>query len=273
VAENKDYYAILQVSRDATPEEIEAAHERLSRLYDPDTSRKSRAAERHAEVQAAFAALSDRTKRREVDKDLRAGEVAVAGAGRPSDFLANRYVVAGALTLVAGVIAILGIIIVFGGDGGDDELVVDPTVAVTTPTPGPTVPAQTPGVADESPPDITGEGEVLESGLAYVDFAPGTGDVAEIGDTVAVNYTGWLQDTGELFDSSISRPSTFQVIIGAGSVIPGWEEGLPGMAEDGSRRLIIPADLAYGETGQGTIPGGATLIFDITLVDILVKAP
>ena len=63
VAENLDYYAILQVNRNATTEEIEAAHERLSRMYDPETSRKPRAAERHAEVQAAFAALTDRTMR------------------------------------------------------------------------------------------------------------------------------------------------------------------------------------------------------------------
>jgi hypothetical protein len=274
VAENKDYYAILQVSRDATPEEIEAAHERLSRLYDPETSHKSHAAQRHAEVQAAFEALSDRTKRREVDKDLRAGEVVVAGAGRPSDFLANRYVVAGALTLAAGVLAILGIIIVFGGGGGDDELVVAPTTPADAPTPGPTPPAQTAGVPDESPPDVTGEEVTLASGLVYIDFDPGTGEVAQTGDTVAVNYTGWLQDTGELFDSSISRESTFPVVIGAGGVIQGWELGLPGLVEGGSRRLIIPAELAYGEGGSGeTIPPNATLIFDIVLVDILTKAP
>ena len=418
MADNLDYYAILQVNRNATAEEIEAAHERLSRTYDPESSRKPHAAERHAEVQEAFAALSDPAKRRDVDRDLRSSEQAVAGSGQPSDFLSSRFVLAAALTLFAGAIAILGIIVLVGGGDGDDSLVANPTVAVTTPapgptlpahapgvplesppqvageeittesglvyidffpgtgevaqigdtvavdytgwlqdtgkmfdsslnraeafqvligvgqviegwdeglagiaeggkrrliippelayadvgagdtippnatlifdielvdiliqappptpTPGPTVPAQSPGVADDNPPDVTGEEVTLESGLAYIDFAPGTGEVAEVGDTIAVNYTGWLQDTGERFDSSISRPSTFQVIIGAGNVIPGWEEGLPGLAQGGTRRLIIPADLGYGETGQGTIPGGATLIFDITLVDILVKGP
>jgi hypothetical protein len=273
VAENLDYYAILQVNRNATPEEIEHAHERLSHTYDPETSRKPHAAERHAEVQAAFATLSDPTKRRAFDRELRSTEQAVAGSGRPSDVLSIRFAVVAALTLAAGVIAVIGIIVLFGGGSDDDSLVVEPTVAVTTPTPGPTAPAQTPGVADESPPDIAGEGEVLESGLAFVDFDPGSGDVAQVGDTIAVNYTGWLQDTGEMFDSSIPRPTTFEVTIGAGGVIQGWEEGLPGMAVGGSRRLIIPADLAYGETGQGSIPGSATLIFDITLVDILVKAP
>ncbi len=268
MAENKDYYAILQVSRDATPEEIAAAHERLSRLYDPETSHKPRAAQRHAEVQAAFEALSDRTKRREVDKDLRAGEVAVAGAGRPSDFLANRYVVAGALTLAAGVLAILGIIIVFAGGGGEDELVAAPTDAST---PAPTAPAHTPGVAPESPPDIPGDVIVTPTGLGYIDFEEGSGETAVAGDMVAVDYSGWLQETGELFDSSIEGPSAFSLVIDAGTVIPGWDEGLQGMVEGGKRRLIIPPELGYGELGRGqSIPGNSTLIFDIELVDILV---
>ena len=273
MAENLDYYAILQVSRNATTEEIEAAHERLSRLYDPETSHKSRAAERHAEVQAAFAALSDQTKRREVDKDLRAGEVAVAGAGRPSDFLANRYLLAAAGVIVASLAVLLLVIVVFGGIGGDDDaLVTDPNTPA--PTPAPTVPAQTPGVPDDNPPEITGEEVVLASGLTYIDFDPGAGEVAAIGYLVAVNYTGWLQETGVMFDSSISRDSTFPVTIGAGGVIPGWELGLPGLAEGGTRRLIIPPELAYREAGSGdTIPPNATLIFDIILVDILTTAP
>ena len=275
MAENKDYYAILQVSRDATPEEIEAAHERLSRLYDQETSHKSRAAQRHAEVQAAFAALSDRTKRREVDKDLRAGEVAVAGAGRPSDFLANSYLLAAAGVMVAVLVAGLLGLVVFGGTGGDDdELVANPTTSGDAPTPVPTAPAQTPGVPDESPPEVTGEEVVLESGLVYIDFDPGAGEVAATGDLVAVNYTGWLQETGVMFDSSISRETAFPVTIGAGGVIPGWELGLPGLAEGGTRRLIIPPELAYCEAGAGdTIPPNATLIFDIILVDILTTAP
>lgn len=272
MADNLDYYAILQVNRNATLDEIERAYERLSRTYDPETSRKPRAAQRHAEVKEAFEVLSDREKRREYDRSLRSGEREVAGSVLPSDVLSNRFVLAAAGTVIASVIGILIVIIVVGGiTGGGDDLVANPTI---TPTPAPTLPAQTPGVPDDNPPDVTGEEITLDSGLVYIDFAPGAGEVAQTGDTVAVNYTGWLQDTGARFDSSIDRVSTYGVTIGAGGVIQGWDEGLPGLAEGGTRRLIIPSELAYGEVGSGDkIPPGATLIFDIILVDILTKAP
>ena len=277
MADNLDYYAILQVNRNATPDEIERAYERLSRTYDPESSQKPRAAQRHAEVKAAFEVLGDREKRHEYDKDLRTGEREVAGAVLPSDVMSNRFVLAAAGALIASVVGILIIIILVGGGGGDDPLVVDPTAIITTPTPAPTVPAHTPGVAPDSPPEITGEEITTESGLVYVDFAPGTGEEAVAGATVAVNYSGWLQDTGERFDSSVIRTSAFQVLIGVGQVIPGWDEGLVGIKEGGTRRLIIPPELAYGETGRpnGTppIPSNATLIFDVELVDILIPAP
>ena len=273
MADDRDFYAILQVNRNATLDEIERAHERLSRIYDPETSSKPRAAQRHAEVKEAFEVLSDREKRREYDRDLRHGEREVAGSVLPSDVLSSRFVIAAALTLAASVIAVVGVIILVGG-GDDDALVASPTTPAVTPTPGPTVPAHTPGVAPENPPEITGEEITTASGLVYIDFEPGTGDQAVAGDTVAVNYSGWLQETGALFDSSVSRTSAFQVLIGAGGVIPGWDEGLQGMTEGGTRRLIIPADLAYGDVGSGdAIPPGATLIFDVELVDILVPAP
>ncbi len=276
MADDRDFYAILQVNRNATLDEIERAHERLSRTYDPETSSKPRAAQRHADVQEAFEVLSDRAKRREYDGDLRRGEREVAGAVLPSDVLSNRFVIAAALTLVASVIAVLAVVILVGGDG-DENLVANPTTPAVTPTPAPTVPAHTPGVPPESPPEIAGEEITTESGLVYIDFEPGTGEVAQASDTVAVNYSGWLQETGELFDSSISRTAALRVVIGAGGVIAGWDEGLQGMTEGGSRRLIIPGDLAYGEAGNlnatPPIPPNATLIFDVELVDILIPAP
>jgi len=268
VPDELDYYAILQVNRNASAEEIERAHERLSRTYDPETSRKPRAAQRYAEVQEAFEALKDHEKRREIDRDLRSGDREVAGAGRPSDVLSNRFVVAASVTLAAVVIAILGVIILFGG-GGDDELVANPTTPGVTPTPAPTAPGHTPGTAPESPPEIVGEEITTESGLVYIDFEPGTGEIAAEGSFVAVDYSGWLQATGELFDSSISRAAAFQFDIGTGTVIPGWDEGVQGMAVGGKRRLIIPPALGYGEFGFGeSIPGDSTLIFDIELVII-----
>lgn len=267
MADNLDYYAILQVNRNATLDEIERAYERLSRTYDPEKSRKPRAAQRLAEVQEAFEVLSDRERRREYDRDLRKGEREVAGSALPSDVLSSRFVIAAALTLVASVLVVIGIILLFGSDGGDD-----PAAEPTTPGSTPTLPANTPVTPPESPPEITGEEITTDSGLIYIDFEPGTGGVAKAGDTVAVNYSGWLQETGELFDSSLARPTAFRVVIGAGNVIAGWDEGLQGMAVGGKRRLIIPPDLGYGVAGSGTIPPNATLIFDIELVEILTSA-
>jgi len=107
-----------------------------------------------------------------------------------------------------------------------------------------------------------------DSGLGYYDIVTGEGAEAASGQTVSVQYSGWLED-GTLFDSSVTRGEPFTFTLGTGGVIPGWEEGLVGMKVGGKRQLIIPAALAYGESGAGsTIPPNATLIFDIELLDI-----
>jgi FKBP-type peptidyl-prolyl cis-trans isomerase FkpA len=88
---------------------------------------------------------------------------------------------------------------------------------------------------------------------------------------VTVSYTGWLYDPskpeskGSQFDS---QPSfTFQ--LGAGRVIPGWEQGIPGMKVGGQRRLIIPPSLGYGSQMVGTIPPNSTLVFDVMLLNVV----
>ena len=108
-----------------------------------------------------------------------------------------------------------------------------------------------------------------DSGLAYYDIVTGEGAEAATGQTVLVHYSGWLED-GTLFDSSVTRGEPLSVTLGAGGVIPGWEEGLVGMKVGGKRQLIIPPDLAYGESGAGggVIPANATLIFDIELLEV-----
>ncbi|MDZ7729484.1 MAG: FKBP-type peptidyl-prolyl cis-trans isomerase [Dehalococcoidia bacterium] len=105
-----------------------------------------------------------------------------------------------------------------------------------------------------------------ESGLMYTEEATGDGAVAEPQDTVVVHYTGMLTD-GTEFDSSHSRgePSEFSL----NGVIPGFAEGIVGMAEGGQRTLYIPSDLAYGEQGNGPIPGGADLIFEVELIEVI----
>jgi peptidylprolyl isomerase len=105
------------------------------------------------------------------------------------------------------------------------------------------------------------------SGLKYHDLVVGTGAEASTGSNVAVHYTGWLTDNTK-FDSSLDRGQTFDFQVGTGSVIPGWDEGLVGMKVGGKRQLVIPAALAYGDQGQGSIPPGATLVFEVELVAV-----
>jgi foldase protein PrsA len=103
--------------------------------------------------------------------------------------------------------------------------------------------------------------------LEITDTVVGTGDATKLGDTVSVHYTGYLED-GTVFDSSYDRGEPFQFTIGTGSVIQGWEQGIQGMQVGGKRQLIIPPGLAYGATGQGSIPPNATLTFEVELVSI-----
>jgi len=103
-------------------------------------------------------------------------------------------------------------------------------------------------------------------GLVVQDEAVGSGQEARAGDVLTVNYTGRLED-GTIFDTSMgAEPISF--MIGAGYMIPGWEQGLIGMKEGGKRLLIIPPELAYGTQGRGSIPPNATLIFEVELVKV-----
>jgi len=110
------------------------------------------------------------------------------------------------------------------------------------------------------------------SGLRIIDVKPGTGPVPKAGQTVTVNYTGWLfvdGKKGKKFDSSLDRNEPFSFPLGQGQVIKGWDEGLATMHVGGKRTLIIPPDLGYGASGAGgDIPPGATLIFDVELLSV-----
>lgn len=108
---------------------------------------------------------------------------------------------------------------------------------------------------------------VTSSELRYVDIECGEGAEASRGDSVTVHYTGTLEN-GEEFDSSVgAEPFTFK--IGAGDVIAGWDEGVPGMRVGGKRKLTIPPELGYGASGYPpVIPPDATLEFEIELLEV-----
>jgi FKBP-type peptidyl-prolyl cis-trans isomerase len=103
----------------------------------------------------------------------------------------------------------------------------------------------------------------------------GTGAEAAPGRQVQVHYTGWLYDEGRAdhkgkkFDSSRDRNDPFAFRLGAGEVIPGWDQGVAGMRVGGQRTLTIPPNLGYGAQGAGgVIPPNATLVFDVELLDV-----
>ncbi len=106
-----------------------------------------------------------------------------------------------------------------------------------------------------------------------IDSVTGSGKEAVSGATAVVHYTGWLyvptapQQHGAQFDSSVGR-GPFSFALGAGQVIPGWDEGVQGMKVGGKRTLIVPASMGYGSSGAGPIPPNATLIFDVELLDV-----
>lgn len=118
------------------------------------------------------------------------------------------------------------------------------------------------------PPPVNGQSMPTPSGLQYIEVLPGSGPEARPGQSVTVQYTGWLTD-GTKFDSSRDRNQPFTFALGRGQVIKGWDEGVAGMRVGGQRRLVIPSDLGYGARGAaGAIPPNATLIFDVELLGV-----
>ena len=105
--------------------------------------------------------------------------------------------------------------------------------------------------------------------LGIEDLRVGDGDEAKQGAKVSVHYVGVSFSSGEEFDASLNRGSTFQFPLGAGRVIAGWDRGVAGMKVGGRRRLVIPPHLGYGDRGAGgAIKPGETLIFVVDLVGV-----
>lgn len=110
--------------------------------------------------------------------------------------------------------------------------------------------------------------EKTESGLRYKFINKGNGKKAEKGRTVAVHYSGSLEN-GKIFDNSYARKKPIEFPLGMGHVIEGWDEGIALLQVGDKARFVIPSYLGYGASGAGgVIPPNATLIFDVELMDV-----
>ncbi|MFO0841584.1 MAG: FKBP-type peptidyl-prolyl cis-trans isomerase [Gemmataceae bacterium] len=112
-----------------------------------------------------------------------------------------------------------------------------------------------------------GEKQALPGGLEIEGLAEGDGEFVRKGDTAEVHYTGTLKADGSMFDSSFTRGAPLTVKLGAGDVIRGWDEGLPGMRVGDKRKLTIPAAMGYGaRSPSAKIPPNSDLVFEVQLV-------
>jgi peptidylprolyl isomerase len=169
--------------------------------------------------------------------------------------------------LLPAVIAVLALAAAGCGNDDDNDKKEAATTPATASTPAATTPAPTTETATK--PKVTVPSGPPPKKLEIKDLKPGSGQAAKAGDALTVQYVGVNYANGKQFDASWDRGQPFQFQLGAGGVIPGWDEGLVGMKAGGRRELIIPPDLAYGAQGAPPdIPPNATLIFVIDLEQI-----
>lgn len=165
-------------------------------------------------------------------------------------------------TLCLAGLAITGLL--FASCGGDDDngqATATSGSTTRTPTKAPASPGLKTTIAINNP-------TVLPDGLKYEDVVVGTGEKANAGQRVTVHYTGTLTN-GTKFDSSRDRGQPYSFVLGAGTVIKGWDEGVAGMKVGGKRVLYIPAALAYGNRSPSpAIPANSDLIFEVELLAI-----
>jgi FKBP-type peptidyl-prolyl cis-trans isomerase len=168
---------------------------------------------------------------------------------------------AGAAILLA---VVVGLILILGGGNGDSSSEAGSTDFFT---------ANAPAQADlenlDEKPAVPDTGGDAVDEVQVEDIVTGSGPEAAEGDTLSVQYVGALYEDGTEFDASWERGEPFEVTLGQGGVIPGWEEGLIGMQAGGRRGILIPPEAGYGAAGQPpAIPGNATLMFIVDLEEI-----
>jgi FKBP-type peptidyl-prolyl cis-trans isomerase len=113
-------------------------------------------------------------------------------------------------------------------------------------------------------PTAKGETKTTKNGVKYETLKEGTGDELKPGQIAEFHYVGTLENGAE-FDNSRKRGTPYKVAIGSGQLIKGWEEGLPGMRVGETRKIWVPAKLAYGEIEKKGIPANSNLIFEVEL--------
>ena len=155
------------------------------------------------------------------------------------------------------------------GSSSSSSTTTTTTAASTTPSTYATVSDPSAAGTIGTQPTITVPPGPAPTQLEVKDLIIGTGPAAKAGDTVSVQYVGVAYSSKQIFDSSWSRGQPFQFVLGKGTVIPGWEEGVVGMQVGGRRELIIPPNLAYGAQSPGSgIAANDTLVFIVDLVKI-----
>ena len=191
---------------------------------------------------------------------------------RPSNSVALRIAVAALLVLTAVALAACSSSASTPATTGTDttqaSIAATPSTTPSEAVPGTVPQATTPPVPAATDAELKQpQSAKTVAKLVIKDLVMGKGDAVKNGDNVSVDYTGWLTD-GTKFDSSVGK-APLPVSVGAGSVIPGWDQGLVGMKVGGIRQLVIPADLGYGANGAGgVIPPNATLRFTVKLLSI-----
>ena len=126
---------------------------------------------------------------------------------------------------------------------------------------------------DDSPDNPTSPTTLPRAEYSQTDLLVGTGTEATNGKRLSVHYTLWMYDPagsngkGQQIQTSVGG-TPFPFVLGTGAVIAGWDRGVPGMLIGGRRRLVLPPELAYGAAGNPPIPGNASLVFEIELLDV-----
>jgi peptidylprolyl isomerase len=203
-------------------------------------------------------------ERQKANRQLRLEELAKEARKEKSMKVGLRVTLA-----VVAVVALVGAVYLFSGD--DDASTTTSTSSTVAAGATTTVDPNAPTTTVPPKPEVSVPGANVDE-LKVTVLREGTGTGAVAGDTISVHYVGVLSTDGTEFDNSYDRGEPITIVLGAGQVIEGWDQGLVGAKVGSQLQLDIPADLAYGDTGQGDIPPGASITFVVDVMEIVPAA-